>query len=345
MIQAFRFPGSFGKALMLRVVEIETPLRLHFGLFSFRGTGRQFGGVGAMAGLAGPRVRISAAKRFVTTGVLKERVADFARRWAEWHGWNEVPACHLDTPSVPPEHSGLGVGTQLALAVATGLNTFFDRPAPSPAELALSVGRGLRSAVGTYGFAMGGLVVEQGKLPNEPISPLDFQIDLPETWRFALVRPRAGSGLAGSLEQEAFAELPPVPAETTEMLVTEVRERMAPAAAQAAFGDFSESVYEFGRVAGECFAARQGGPYNGPLLTELVAAIRASGIRGVGQSSWGPTIFALLPSESGFAGLTAELAGRFPDADLEFQCHPPNNSGAKIVSNLNAGISNPKSQI
>ena len=323
---------------MLRIVEIETPLRLHFGLFSFGGAGRQFGGVGAMAGLAGPRVRISVAKRFVATGLLKERASTFARRWAEWQGLGEVPACHLDTPSAPPEHSGLGVGTQLALAIAAGLNIFFDRPAPSPGELALSVGRGLRSAVGAYGFAMGGLVVEQGKLPGEPISPLDFQIDLPEVWRFALVRPRGGSGLAGAAEQEAFAELPPVPAAITERLVDEVRERMAPAAAQGAFEDFSNSVYEFGRAAGECFAPRQGGPYNGPLLTEIVAAIRALGVRGVGQSSWGPTIFALLLGESSFSALTAELAGRFPDADLEFQCHPPNNSGAKIVSNLKSQI-------
>src|SRR5262245_60350247 len=147
---------------MLRIVEIATPLRLHFGLFSFGNEGRQFGGVGAMAGLAGPHVRISAAKRFVATGLLKERASAFARHWAECQGLNEVPACHVDTASAPPEHSGLGVGTQLALAIAAGLYTFFDRPSPSPAELALSVGRGLRSAVGTYGFAMGGLVVEQG---------------------------------------------------------------------------------------------------------------------------------------------------------------------------------------
>jgi len=118
---------------------------------------------------------------------------------------------------------------------------------------------------------------------------------------------------------------------------------MTPAAAQGAFEAFSESVYEFGRAAGACFAARQGGPYNGPLLTELVAAIRHLGVRGVGQSSWGPTIYALLPDESAFSAFTTELAARFPDVDLEFQCHPPNNSGAKIVSHLKSEVSNHKS--
>ena len=72
-----------------------------------------------------------------------------------------------------------------------------DLPSQSPQELALSVGRGLRSAVGTYGFVFGGLIVEQGKLPDEPISPLDCRIDLPEAWRFVLVRPLGLTGIAG----------------------------------------------------------------------------------------------------------------------------------------------------
>lgn len=317
---------------MPRVVEIATPLRLHFGLFSFGGPGRQFGGVGTMAGLGGPRVRLTPDKKLSATGPLAERAISFARRWAEFQGLSQDPACRIEIISSPPEHTGLGVGTQLALAVASGLNTLFERSNPSPAELALSVGRGLRSAVGTYGFAMGGLIVEQGKLPGEPISPLDFQIDLPEKWRWALIRPGGASGLAGLAEQTAFAELPPVPAAVAERLVTEVRERMMPAAAQGRFDEFSESVYTFGSEAGICFAARQGGPYNGPLLTSLVAAIRDFGTRGVGQSSWGSTLFVLLEKEQDSPELFSRLATLFPDAALSFEVVPTNNRGAKVIS-------------
>lgn len=323
---------------MPRSVEIATPIRLHFGLFSFGGSGRQFGGVGAMAGLAGPRVRVTAAERFATTGPLAERASGFAERWAASQGWHEPPACRVEVVAAPPEHAGLGVGTQLALAVATALNVFFERPTPSPLELAISVGRGLRSAVGTYGFAHGGLIVEQGKLPGEPVSPLDCQLDLPDTWRFVLIRPRSGSDLpaedmTGQIEQEAFAKLPAVSTSVTERLVAEVRERLVPAAAQGRFEEFSESVYQFGREAGMCFAARQGGPYNGSLLTELVAAIRELGIRGVGQSSWGPTLFALLPGEAPFPKFAAQLRDRFPNADLSIELVPPNNCGASVISN------------
>src|SRR5262245_17991084 len=123
----------------------------------------------------------------------------------------------------------------------------------------------MRSAVGTYGFVFGGLIIEQGKLPEEPISALDCRIDLPEEWRFVLVRPRELSGLAGMDESEAFGSLPAVATSTTETLIAEVRDRLVPAAATADFPMFAESVYRYGRLSGECYAARQGGPYNGPV--------------------------------------------------------------------------------
>src|SRR5439155_6189948 len=116
-----------------------------------------------------------------------------------------------------------GVGTQFALAVAAGLNAFFDLPSQGATELALSVGRGLRSAVGTYGFVFGGLLVEQGKLQEELISPLDCRINLPDPWRFVLVRPKGMSGLAGEDEADAFRRLPDVPPPATELLIAEVR--------------------------------------------------------------------------------------------------------------------------
>src|SRR5262249_44809242 len=152
--------------------------------------------------------------------------------------------------------------------VAGGLNAFCGLPSQTPQELALSVGRGLRSAVGTYGFVFGGLIVEQGKLSCEPISPLDCRIDLPEEWRFVLIRPRGLVGLAGEKEGEAFGSLPAVPQAVTEELIALVRDRLVPAAATADFAQFAESLYSYGRLSGECFAARQGGPFNGPLLTE-----------------------------------------------------------------------------
>ncbi len=52
----------------------------------------------------------------------------------------------------PAEHTGLGVGTQLGLAVAKALTVASGEGELSPAELAARIGRGERSAIGVHGF-------------------------------------------------------------------------------------------------------------------------------------------------------------------------------------------------
>jgi beta-ribofuranosylaminobenzene 5'-phosphate synthase len=313
-----------------RTVQVTAPSRLHFGLLSFGGEGRQFGGVGATIERPAVELVVRRNDRLKVRGPLAARADEFARRWAAFHKLPSEPAFHVEVTAAPREHAGLGVGTQLGLSVAAALNALFDMPPSSPAELALSVGRGLRSAVGTYGFVHGGLIAERGKLASEPLSPLDCRLELPAEWRFVLVCPREAKGLSGTAERRAFGTLPNVAPQITGRLIEELRERMLPAAAQARFDEFSESVYQFGRLAGMCFADKQGGPYNGPQLTALVETIRALGVRGVGQSSWGPTLFALLPDEPAATEFLRRLNDRCSSDNLETWVSAPNNHGARV---------------
>ncbi|MCO6453842.1 MAG: hypothetical protein J5I93_00890, partial [Pirellulaceae bacterium] len=149
-------------------------------------------------------------------------------------------------------------------------------------------------------------------------------------WRFVLVRPAEFRGLAGAAEQAAFDRLPAVPAEVTDQLLEELYERMLPAAGDADFELFSESMFRFNWLAGNCFAGRQGGAYNGPLLERLVHRIRDWGIRGVGQSSWGPTLFVLLPCQEAaelFRGRVSELV---EGVTLAAEIGEPDNEGARL---------------
>jgi beta-ribofuranosylaminobenzene 5'-phosphate synthase len=323
----------------VRRVEVVAPCRLHFGLLAFgRSSGRQFGGAGVMVDGPAIRLDVTAAERLETAGCLAARAREFAGCWAEYvglpSGAAEALACRIEVQSAAPEHSGLGVGTQLALSIATALTAWFDRPPLSPTELALSVGRGRRSAIGTYGFTSGGLIVERGRLPDEPISPLECRLPVPDAWRFVLIQPRANAGLSGVAEQTAFDQLPPVPEAVTAALLDELRLRMLPAVRNADFAQFSESVYQYGRLAGLCFAAVQGGPYNGPRLAGIVDLIRRLGVAGVGQSSWGPTLFALLPDEGQAREFRTRLAAaldvQLGERDVELSLASPNNCGASI---------------
>jgi beta-RFAP synthase len=278
----------------------------------------------------GLKLQLAPAERFLTAGPLAERAGIFASRWAAFHD-AALPACEMCVVTAPPEHVGLGTGTQLGLAVAAGLGAWSGWPPLSPVELALSVGRGLRSAVGTYGFVHGGLVVEQGKLPSEPISPLDCRVDLPAQWRFVLVRPIALSGLAGEDEAEAIASLPDIPGTVHAELVREVRERLVPAAATGDFAEFASSLYRYGNLAGRCFGTRQGGPYNGPILSGLVEHIRSLGYAGVGQSSWGPTLFAIARDQNSAESLALELRSDEQFGQLAVDVTAPCNTGARVI--------------
>jgi beta-ribofuranosylaminobenzene 5'-phosphate synthase len=277
----------------------------------------------------GLRLRIEPAAGFSTEGHFVDRVSEFALRWTRFHRLAVPPSCRISVRSAPRQHVGLGVGTQLGMSVAAGLCCFAGYQMPSPDELAMSVGRGKRSAIGTYGFATGGLLAERGCLDREPIAPLDCQLDLPPSWQMVLTCPR-GEGLSGAKENHAFEELPPVPRASTELLQRIMRERMFPAAARCDFKEFSKSVYDYGHQAGACFAASQGGPYNGPLLTRIVRAIRERGVEGVGQSSWGPTIFAIVESAENGETLAKELRRRFSFSKDEVWVSEINHGGANI---------------
>jgi predicted sugar kinase len=108
-----------------------------------------------------------------------------------------------------------------------------------------------------------------------------------------------------------------------------VRERLVPAVVMNDFPMFASSLYHYGRMSGEIFAARQGGPYNGPVIAGLIEQIRGLGCEGVGQSSWGPTVFVAVPSETDAESLVKDLERHY-GKDLVLMIAAPANQGAII---------------
>lgn len=313
------------------IVDVAAACRLHFGMFSFgRADARQFGGVGAMVGRGTLRLRIAPADRFAVSGPLAQRVARAVERIAGKLDLAGLPACRVEVLAAPPEHVGLGTGTQLSLALAAGLNALGGGAPLDAGRLAEIARRGARSAIGTHGFLQGGLLVERGKLAGQWLSPVDQRVELPGAWRFVLITPQDERGLSGEEEERAFRELPAVSPAVTERLVERVIREMLPAAKEGQFERFGESLYHFGHEAGLCFAARQGGAFAGPRVSELVAAIRALGVRGVGQSSWGPTVFALLESEREALAFQERLRPHLQASDT-IAVAEPNNTGAIVT--------------
>jgi beta-ribofuranosylaminobenzene 5'-phosphate synthase len=319
-----------------RIVHVAAPSRLHFGLFSFgRIGGRQFGGVGLMVDNPQLRLTISPAEQWEVRGPgevhgeLETRVGQCADHLLQ-AGWlSELPRCRVEIASAPRRHIGLGSGTQLALSVAAGLNAYVGGPGRDAVEFATGTGRGARSAIGIHGFLHGGLLVEAGKLASESLGPLVARAELPPQWRFILLC-QPGEGLWGDEERRAFERLPPMPSAVTDALAREALLELLPAAQTGDFDRFSKSLYEFGHRAGNCFKSLQGGPYRGPRAARLVEEVRDLGIEGVGQSSWGPTVFALAPDEATAARTIQRLNALARMQDVQVTVAGAQNHGARI---------------
>ena len=111
---------------------------------------------------AEPTLLLSASlsERVEVSGQDADRAADFARRFLDHYQIRS--GVRLRVERALPRHAGLGSGTQLALAVATALAQLHAVKVDAP-QLARALGRACRSAVGTWTFAGGGLVVEGGR--------------------------------------------------------------------------------------------------------------------------------------------------------------------------------------
>lgn len=316
--------------MMPQAVEVIAPSRLHFGLLSVHRSHQQrYGGVGAMVAVPGIRLVVRWGKGLGACGPLAARAKRVARRVGSAL-LGSIPEVSIRIQSAPPEHVGLGTGTQLSMAVAAGLAALVGQTPLDTAELARWAGRGHRSVVGVHGFAQGGLIWDPGTARAGECGQSVRRVPLPAAWRFVLVRPRGMRGLWGQRERRAFATLPELPETHLATLRREAAEVLWPAANCGDFGAFSESLYRYGYLAGMSFAQAQGGPFADPRLETLVAKIRALGVVGTGQSSWGPTVFALLPDEAS-AGQFVHRLRALPDTeDLHICISPPDNHGACV---------------
>lgn len=313
---------------MIRVV---APSRLHFGLFRVPTAGeseagaRAFGGVGLMVEQPGVVVDVRPADSWQFEGTLASRAQVFATRFMLSLPEEQRRPFQVLVERCPAEHTGLGVGTQLGLAVAKALAMacgVSDLAAPG---LAVRVGRGERSAIGVHGFDHGGLIVEGGKQPGQAVSPLVEHLTLPHEWQVVLFTPPGTSRWHGDRERAAFAAA----SGSDPVSLLQLAEVATQAAHHRDIDAFGEAVHEFNRKAGEPFAAAQGGVYASAEIARLIEDVRKCGVRGVGQSSWGPTVFAVVPDPDTALSLVLRFRSRVPafvtriSAGHTVQCDAP----------------------
>ncbi len=289
-------------------VRVEAPARLHMGMLDVAGgRSRRFGGLGVALRRPAAVVEASSHDDVTAEGPDAERALAVARRCREALGF--AGGARIRVLEAIPAHVGLGSGTKLALAVTAAMAALAGQT-PEPQAIARAAGRGARSAVGLWTFALGGLVVEGGVRPGvERPAPLLARHAMPDEWRCVLAIPNAEPGLSGKAEEEAFARLRPDPdraALTAQVVLTS----LLPGLAEGDLTEFGAALTRVQRLVGESFASVQGGVFH-PRAAALVDALLRHGAAGAGQSSWGPAVYGIVGDEQ--AG--QELARRM-DAEL-----------------------------
>ena len=338
-------------------VTVSSPSRLHFGLFSVgQMAGREFGGIGLM--VQAPRTTIThePSERFSLVdqsadATKSDRKAAARKAVQKWlHHFGDLlpqPLCSTtpieDLPVIIsilqacPRHNGLGSGTQLAITVALALEHHFGLPSAKADEMAIATERAGRSAIGTFGCFEGGFLVDRGKTPTENMAPIDLRIDFPEHWPIALVYPEqtpemkstTAAGLHGIEEIDAFKRISPTTKFQLKEMRSLVKNRIVPALVQESYHEFGKALQTFGRRSGDYFRSVQGGTFASSQIEEIVDLIDRSGVPAVGQTSWGPCVFAIAPNMEQLTRSTDAVSKKFgPSVKIEYT--HADNRGATI---------------
>ena len=280
----------------------------------------------------GSVLTIEPAKEWSASGPLEQTALRLAKAFADSFPDGRVLPHRICTEAAAPDHAGLGTGTQIGLAVARALAMDSGMADMSTPDLARRVGRGERSGIGIHGFEQGGFLIDGGRGKSAQVAPLVARLPVPEDWCVVLITPRAEPGMHGMAERNAFETL--VQSQHAEAISARLCRLalmgMLPALAEKDCAEFGNAVYEYNRLAGELFAPVQGGIYSQPIIGGIVEFIRGRGIAGAGQSSWGPTVFAIVKDHDLACSFADSLRRKFGDGATIILVTSANNRGATV---------------
>lgn len=308
----------------MKSATITTSSRLHFGLFGWGpNTQRQFGGFGLM--IQNPGFHITA--EIALCDHIKANPIDhkaitfllpFIRDSLNQNGFR-LPPLSITVQNTIPAHHGLGSGTQRSFALGRLATTIAGWKNPPMSQLALITNRFPRSGIGAYGFEQGGLIVDGGHPSglgrHQELAPLTCRINWPSQWKVVLIIPQEPSGVFGTKEMDLFTQLPPPTSESMNLVASTIHTDFLNALAKTDFSIAMNSLEYVQHQVGQWFApAQSGSVYGSPLRDSMIKTMNSSGLRGVGQSSWGPTLFGFSQSsDSEIQSIIASIKNQHPE--------------------------------
>ena len=322
---------------MIDSVTVRAPARLHLGFLDMNGgLGRRFGSLGLAIDAYETRVSVRRAAQMSVGGMEAERARQIL---AKLSGLPEIDSSFaVSIDAAIPAHTGLGSGTQLALALAAALHHLALRTGDLSQYAALTQ-RGARSGAGIGLFVTGGCVVDGGRGANTDVPPIIARAAFPEAWRIILVSDQSQRGVSGTDEIDAFAALPQFPAAHAGEICRRVLMQVLPGLAEADIASFGGGISAIQEIVGDHFAPVQGGSrFKSRAVEALLHVLVRAGATGIGQSSWGPTGFAFAADISAAERLVAAVSPKAAEMRLDIRICKALNRGAMIEENAPANV-------
>jgi len=345
------FDNPKRKSHLTRRVTVNAFARLHMGFIDLNGSlGKRFGSLGVGLDAPDTLVELAIGKDVFGLGPEPSHVARHKQRLLQhlqeqcrrmalteaspYADGGRIPDAGIPDISIKvhreiPRHFGLGSGTQMALAIGEGLNQLFDVTL-SPSEIAAVTARGQRSGIGIGTFAAGGFVIDDGRRAETIVPEIIAQHAFPEAWRILLIFDHQHVGVHGDQERAAFAALPDADLAATNQINQLVMAQALPAIRAQDLKKFGDVVAVLQAYTGDYFAPAQGGRYASDAVAAVLKTLMQVGVHCVGQSSWGPTGFAVFESQAAVDAQLDQLKKHFPAEHLTFQICAARNQGACV---------------
>lgn len=288
-------------------VVVTAPGHLHVGNFDLSGDlGRLFGTVGFS--IEEPSLEVELKKNEDVQASDRD-ARFFAEVLCEEH---DLSGVEIQVNCPLPKFVGIGHHTTLALSIGVGLSELYDLSL-SIEEVALTVKRGLITALGLYACKCGGFVIEGGFRPErmeEMVPPLIFQRNIPDDWIFVIAIPREPRERIAELRKEREDRIlkegvtmsPKTSAELSRLVLV----KMMPSIAEEDIESFGESLTEFNSRLGDVWSDHQEGKYADGVVERGIELVEGKSHCAC-QSSWGPTFYGLTDDESDALDLRDEL--------------------------------------
>lgn len=275
----------------MRRIVVSAPSHVHMGNPDLNGSyGRLYGTLGLA--LDTPRVVVEASSG-QGCGCRRSDALDAYARIVSFYGCS----ARVRVVEEIPEHVGLGSTTTLFLSIARAVHELCRPGEPFDASSwAVRLGRSTVSGLGLYSFLYGGLLFDAGFTPgkNRP-PPLLFRAEPPGWMKLVVALPRRPVARIRELkrrEDEILSSMPPMDPAVADKLSRMLLMGILGNIADGNWSLAGQYITEFNRSLGDYWKGPQEAVYCCEESERLIDFFESKGAIFVGQSSWGPTVYA-----------------------------------------------------